>query len=139
MLGNSVFLDIQKELWRYDANSLVTDNGTTVIKPDELLNTDPGRYIFIYQEPVIKKIETFSGISNSSGNYTVVFSTPYTAIPNIQPQPFNPDLKDFCRVTARSLTGFTVNIQRRTDIAGLLPTYAAVNGAVIDVLVTQTN
>lgn len=33
------------ETWYFDENSMLEDNGTTVLKPNELLETDPGRYL----------------------------------------------------------------------------------------------
>ena len=138
LCGNTVFKDIPREMWIYDATSLVTDNNSTVLKPNSLLDTEPGRYLYQWTEVPVRRTETYSGVSNASGNYVVNFVNAFSAIPNVQPQPINPDLKDFCRVTAVSTTGFTINIQRRTDIAGLLPTYAAVTNAPITVLVTAT-
>lgn len=136
MCGNIVFKDIPREMWIYDANSLSTDNGTTVIKPDSLLSTDPGRYIYQWTEQPQRKTETFSGTTNSSGNYTVTFTVAYAVAPNVQPVLIGANIKDSFILTV-STTGFTVNVQRRTDIAGLLPTYANVNGASVSVLVTQ--
>lgn len=33
------------ETWYFDENSILEDNGITVLKPNELLETDPGRYL----------------------------------------------------------------------------------------------
>lgn len=43
----------------------------------------------------------------------------------------------FIKITSISTTGFTVNCRLRTDVAGLLPTFSDVNGASIDVLITE--
>lgn len=85
---------------------------------------------------ISKRQETYSGVSNASGNYTVTFTTSYTVAPNIQTCLVNPNVRDTPIVTVSS-TGFTVNIQRRTDVLGLLPTYANVNGGAVDVLITE--
>lgn len=136
VVGSSPFSIDPLEIWLFDMASLLSDNGTTVLKRSDMLDADPGRYRLWFKQ---KKVETFSGSTNSSGNYTVTFTNPYPSIPNVQPQPINPDVRDVCRVTSVSTTGFTINIQRRTDLAGLVPTYAAVNAASISVLVTSTN
>ncbi len=49
----------------------------------------------------------------------------------------NPSDTQTTRVTSVSTTGFTVNVRNRTDVLGLLPSYANVNGASVDVLVTE--
>lgn len=135
VVGSNPFINNPIEIWLFDTASLLSDNGTTVLKRSDMLDTDPGRYRLWYKE---KKIETFSGSTNSSGNYTVTFANAYPTVPNVQPQPINPDVRDVCRVTSVSTTGFTINIQRRTDIAGLVPTYSVVNAASVTVLVTST-
>ncbi len=83
-----------------------------------------------------KRTETYSGVSNGSGNYTVVFGTAYSVAPNIQVCLINPNVRDTPIVTVTT-TGFTVNIQRRTDTLGLLPSYANVVGGAVDVLITE--
>jgi len=124
------------EQWRFDANSTASDNGLTVIKPTSILLTDPGRWVFQYKMQS-KKQETFSGISNSSGNFTVTFASAYPSSPDIQPAIINPTDTQTIRITAISTTGFTVNVRNRADVIGLLPTYSNVNGASVSVLVTQ--
>lgn len=83
------------------------------------------------------KISTpYSGTTNASGNYTVTFPVAYAVAPNIQVCLINPNVRD-TPVPTVTTTGFTVNVQRRTDVVGLLPTYANVNGASVDVLITE--
>lgn len=86
--------------------------------------------------PTIKRQETYSGTTNGSGNYTVTFGTSYSVAPNIQVCLISPNVRDTPIVTV-STTGFTVNIQRRTDVLGLLPTYANVVSGAVDVLITE--
>jgi len=49
--GVSAFGDMTPELWRYDSVSVLPDNGSTIIKPDAMLTTEPGRWMFIYKLP----------------------------------------------------------------------------------------
>lgn len=83
-----------------------------------------------------KRQETYSGVTDSSGNYTVVFVTAYSVSPNIQICLINPNVRD-TPVPTISNTGFTINVQRRVDVLGLLPTYGNVVGGAIDVLITE--
>lgn len=84
-----------------------------------------------------KRMETYSGTSNGSGVYTVTFGTAYSAAPNIQANLINGTDTQSTRITAISTTGFTVLVRNRTDVIGLLPSYANVSGASIDVLITE--
>lgn len=83
-----------------------------------------------------KKQETYSGTTNGSGNYSVTFPVAYSVAPNIQVCLINPNVRD-TPVPVVSTTGFTINVQRRTDVIGLLPSYANVNGAGVDILITE--
>ena len=60
---------------------------------------------------------------------------PYSVVPNIQAQLIGGNDNQFIKITSISTTGFTVNCRLRT--AGLLPTFSDVNGANIDVLITE--
>lgn len=84
-----------------------------------------------------KKQETFSGTTNSSGNYTVTFGAAYSVAPNIQANIIGGTNTNLIKITSVSTTGFTVNVVNRTDVVGLLPSYANVNGAAVDVLITE--
>lgn len=97
--------------------------------------TVPGSYPNI-DVAKTKRQEPYTGTTNGSGNYTVTFSQAYSVAPNIQVCLVNADVRDTPIVTISS-TGFTVNIQRRTDVIGLLPTYANVSGGAVDVLITE--
>jgi len=97
----------------------------------------------ILNKPVIKRQETYSGTSNSSGVYTVTFSTSFSVAPNIQANIINQSSTDqFLRITNVSATGFTINIFERAPVTllgiSLLPgNVNNVNGASIDVLITE--
>lgn len=85
-----------------------------------------------------KRFETYSGTTNGSGLYSVTFGTAYSAAPNIQQNGTNLSSDNiFTRVTAISTTGFTVLARTRTDVAGLLPTFAVTSGITLDVVITE--
>lgn len=90
-----------------------------------------------------KRQETYSGTTNASGVYTVTFPQPYAAAPNIQANIVNQSATNqFLRVTSISATGFTVNVFARgsLNVLGidvLLFTTTNVNGAAVDVLITE--
>lgn len=79
----------------------------------------------------LKRQETYSGLTDSSGNYTVVFTTPYTVTPNIQVQTINTSHNASVRVTSVTATGFTVN-------AGIRAGLVVLNLNVLGVEVTPT-
>jgi len=87
--------------------------------------------------PTLKRQETYSGTSNSSGNYTVTFGTAYSVAPNIQANIIGGTNTQTIKITSVSTTGFTVNVTNRNEVLGLLPTYTNVNGASVDVLITE--
>lgn len=84
-----------------------------------------------------KRQETYSGTTNSSGNYTVTFGTAYTVAPNIQANITAGTNTNLIKITSVIASGFTVNVVNRTDVIGLLPTYSNVTGATVDVLITE--
>ncbi len=92
-----------------------------------------GRYAYVSDRPggagfmvcdpalgwvnVLKRIETYSGTTDASGNYTVVFATPFTAAPHVNPVTFPAaDSTTRVRVTAASTTGFTVKTEKNPSI-----------------------
>lgn len=84
-----------------------------------------------------KRQIAYSGITDSSGNYTVVFATAFSVTPNIQAGLINGADNQNTRITNISTTGFTVTARNRVDVIGLLPTWTPVVGANIDVLITE--
>lgn len=67
-----------------------------------------------------KRIESFPGTTNGSGDFTVVFSPAYDATPNIQPVTFPAaDSTTRVRVTVASATGFTVRTERNNTLTVL--------------------
>lgn len=159
LLGESAMGDRTFRVYYYDASSSVTADGDNVLTPTGMGGT--GRFIKIKVEefnpaaqvnsdwnsvsgiseilnkPSLKKQETFSGTTNSSGNYTVTFGTAYSVAPNIQANIIGGSNTNLIKITSVSTTGFTVNVVNRVDVIGLLPTYNNVNGASVDVLITE--
>lgn len=84
-----------------------------------------------------KRQEPYSGTTSGSGTYTVTFGTSYSSAPNIQANIIGATDTQNIRITSISTTGFTVTVRNRTDVAGLLPTWSNVNGAIVDVLITE--
>lgn len=101
-------------------------------------NTITGTYpSFTITGPTLKKQETYSGTTNSSGNFVVTFGTSYSTAPNIQANIIGGTNTNLIKIISISTTGFTVNVVNRADVIGLLPTYSNVNGASVDVLITE--
>jgi len=139
--GNITKGDVPVTLWQYDASSMAVDNyAGGVIRPTENLVTEPGRWIRQDNFPANttgKRQETYSGTTNSSGVYSVVYATAFPVVPNVQYNIGNGGTnKETIILTASTVNGFTVLVQARTDIIGLLPTYSPVNSRNVDVIVT---
>lgn len=97
---------------------------------------------YIKNKPTGRRIETFLGTTDGSGNYTVTFGTAYASIPDIQPQLQAGTPSQVVRITARSTTGFTVQVTNRgsVNLLGfeiLLAATTAVSGSSVSVLVTE--
>lgn len=92
---------------------------------------------FTVSAPAIKRQETYSGNTNSSGVYTITYTTAYSATPNVQFQVNGGTNKTTILLTSSTATGCSFLVQARADILGLLPTYSNVNNAQVDVLVTE--
>lgn len=90
-----------------------------------------------------KRQEIYSGTTNSSGNYTVTFSSSFGVAPNIQSNITNQSASNqTIRVTSVSTTGFTINVFSRATLTVLgvdllSSAVTNVNGATVDVLVTE--
>lgn len=95
---------------------------------------DTGSYNDLIDKPKLGK--TYSGTTNSSGIYAVTFPVAYSVAPNIQVNIIGGTNKTTCLTTVTT-TGFSMLVQVRSDVLGLLPTYANVNAQPIDVLVTE--
>lgn len=90
-----------------------------------------------------KRQEVYSGTTNGSGVYTVIFGTAYSVAPNVQVSISNQaTTNQYCRVSAVSTTGFTINAyafntNNLLGIISLLNTTSSVSSLGLDVLVTE--
>src|SRR6185369_3760728 len=85
----------------------------------------------------LKRQETYSGTTSGSGTFVVTFSSSYSVSPNIQANIIGGTDSQIIKITSVSTSGFTVNVRNRTDVVGLLPSWSNVNGANVDVLITE--
>lgn len=84
-----------------------------------------------------KRQETYRGTTNASGLYTVTYGTAYSVTPTVVPSFITSDPRDVAMVTASSTTGFTIQVQRRVDVLGLLPSYSNRASVTVDVNVNE--
>lgn len=82
----------------------------------------------------------YNGTTNASGEYVVVYTTPYTTTPAVIPTLKAGLSNQTIRILSNTTTGFTVKVEQRnsvnllaTDL--LLATTVAVNGAAVQVVV----
>ena len=135
--GISAIGDTTPEQWYFNSSSTATTNGTTVIQPTSM--TGSGRWLFLYKVPAAsKRQETYSGSSNASGIYSVTYPVAFASgiVPNIQSSLISGNNKETMVVTSTN-TGFSILVQTRNDVVGLLPTYSNVSGRTVQVLITQ--
>lgn len=89
-----------------------------------------------------KRQETYSGVTASSGNYTITFSSAYSVAPNLQINAVSTNTNIYSKTTVTA-TGFTINIFQRgvltVPLVGdvLSGVTSAVSGASVDVLITE--
>lgn len=84
-----------------------------------------------------KKQETSSGTTNASGVYTFTFANTYSVAPNVQANIINGTDTQIIRIGTPSTTSVTVTVRNRTDVVGLLPSWSNVNGATVDIIITE--
>jgi len=91
-----------------------------------------------------KRIESYSGTTNGSGDYTVVYSPAFSVTPNVQPVTYPPaDGVTRVRVTASDANGFTVRTERNASVTILSIDVlsigvSGVSGVPVRVLVTES-
>lgn len=119
-----------------EVDGSITNELQTISKVGDNLTISNGNTIAL-GIPVVKRQESYSGTTNASGQYTVVFSSSYSVTPNIQANIIGAPDNQNIRITSIGTTGFTVTVRNRVDVVGLLPTWNNVNGALVDVLITQ--
>lgn len=91
--------------------------------------------------PIVRRSETYRGLTNASGNYSVTYSTPFPSVPDVQPQLQAGTPTQVVRVVSNTTTGFTVQVTNRTsaNLLGLellLAATTVVSGSDVSVLVT---
>lgn len=89
-----------------------------------------------------KRIETYTGTTDGSGNYTVTYGTAFSTVPDVQPQLQAGTTSQVVRITSSTTTGFTVNVTNRASVTllsieVLLAATTPVSGASVGVLVTS--
>ncbi len=82
----------------------------------------------------------YSGATNGSGVYAVTYPSAYGSVPNVVITVVGGTNKDSAVLTSTT-TGFSVLVERRSDVLGLLPSYAPVTPsstptATVNVIVT---
>lgn len=91
--------------------------------------------------PTVRRVETYIGNTNASGNYTVTYASAFPTVPDVQPQTQIGVVNQSALVTSSLTTGFTIQVVLRAsiNILGsdvLLASVSPVNGASVSVLVT---
>lgn len=156
VMGDTIIGDSGIRFYYYDATSTATVDGESVLAttgmggvgryiksiPPEIVQADWNQAnsalpSFIKNKPTLKRQETFSGTTNASGVYSVSFATSYAVAPNIQANIVGGNNTQLIKITSVTASGFSVNVVNRTDVVGLLPSYSNVNGASVDVIVTE--
>ena len=67
-----------------------------------------------------KRMETYNGVTDGSGDYSVTFAKPFPSVPHINPVCYPPaDSTTRVRVTAASTTGFTVKTEKNSGVTVL--------------------
>lgn len=84
-----------------------------------------------------KRQEPYTGTTSGSGTYTVTYATAYAVEPNVIISQKGGTPTNTILLTSSSATGFTVTANNRVEVLGLLPTYPTLNGAIVNVLVTE--
>jgi len=134
--GISATGDILPEIWVWDNLSTATDNNVSVLSLTALPGS-PGRFLRKSFIPLNSIPEKSSGITNSSGVYVFTFAKTYSIPPNVQANIINASDSQIIKIGTPTTTSVTVTVRNRVDVVGLLPTWQNVNGALVDILVTE--
>lgn len=88
--------------------------------------------------PISPRIERLTGTTNASGIVTFTF-TAFSVVPNIQAQLVYPagNKETIIPNAASTATSCSYIVQLRSDVLGLLPSYAPVNGREVNVLAIE--
>ena len=85
-----------------------------------------------YSDIVIKRRDTYTGTTAATGLVTITFTTPFTAIPNIQATQIGGSNTNILKVTAVTTTNVTVQVVNRVNVS-----YTNVTGAIVDIIATE--
>lgn len=89
-----------------------------------------------------RRVETFQGTTNASGDYAITFANTYATPPDVQAQIFpNTNANQSIRVTSITTTGCNIRVEQRNaatvlSLEVLLAAVVPVNGASVSVQVT---
>lgn len=134
IITGSIGISVSGSAPNYTITNLLPNITPTLTAINGLSVTSSGSTYTLTQ----KRQETYSGSTNSSGLYTISYVTAYSVTPNVQFQiGTGGNNKETILLTSSTTTGFTVYVQLRADVLGLLPTYSNVNGRNVDILVTE--
>lgn len=78
----------------------------------------------------------YTGTTNGSGIYSITYGSAYSSKPALVFSVEGGTNKDTSVLTSTTTTGFSILVERRSDVLGLLPSYAAVSGITVNVIVT---
>lgn len=121
-------------VWDHTLNGGIGSTITANLSTDFVLS---GGTVSLAMPTASKRRETYSGTTGAAGTVTVTFATAFAVAPNIQANIIGATDTQNLRITSVTATGFTVLVRNRTDVVGLLPTWANVNGANVDILITE--
>lgn len=133
---NTITAGTTAQYWRGDKtfqtlNTTVVPEGTNLYYTDararasiSLTTTGTGAATYNSSTGVLnvptpstaKRIETYTGTTDASGNYTVTYSTPFSVTPDVQPQLQAGTTQQMVRITSSTTTGFTVNATNRATV-----------------------
>jgi len=141
-LGDTTRGDSYLRCYYYDSASTATADNESVLSATGMSGV--GRFIKVQDSytniigaPGSKRIETYSGSTNASGVYSVTFGTAFTNAPNIQVNIIGGTNKMSVVTTSITTTGFSVHVETRSDVLGLLPSYANTASQPVHVLITE--
>ena len=119
-IGLSSAWDMPTEIWTFDATSMAVDDGVTVLKPNDILVTNPGRYLFrtyfVRQTGSVKYSKEHLDFATTSGNSVTfnISSAGFTTVGNVQASAYLSGATvtnaPIAIVTAKSTTSITVSL-----------------------------
>lgn len=126
-----------------DLKLLTTEEVDKKLKDLEVVTSVNGNTGSVILEiPVVRRIETYLGVTNANGDFSVIYTTPFTSVPDVQPQLQSGKSSQVVRITNSTVNGFTVNVTERMSAnlltaEVLLATTVPVSGASVSALVTS--